>query len=213
MMSEGRCVDCGFLAYRCKLGGQGRFREHSGYVEVEQAVRNDPHAEEQIVPGESNAWKRGEPCCTRAVADLPHEIATLVSVKGMQPNAAAREAFNRERNCTRWTKYVAGLDPRQHILEANARQLEEDRRAFSREMSKLEERQAKRVHEQNWYLAKLAIGVTLAIGLVQSLLAVASLVPDSPGCRWLSRVDGWPSRICSKPSPPAPTNSESLSGV
>jgi len=209
----GKCVDCGFLAYRAKRIGQDRFREHSGYVEVEQAVRDDPYAQEQIVPGDSNSWKPGEPCCTRAVADLSGEIATLVSTKGMQANDAARTCFNRERSCERWTKYVPGLDPQQHILEASARELEKDRQAFYRDMAELEDRHAKRVDKQNWYLAKLAILVALIIGAVQILLAAASLAPDSPGCRWLSSFDGWPAQICQKPNPPAPTKSESMSGI
>jgi len=121
----GKCVDCGFLAYRAKRIGQDRFREHSGYVEVEQAVRDDPYAQEQIVSGDSNAWKPGEPFCTRAVADLSGEIATLVSTKGMQPNDAARTCFNRERSCGRWTKYVPGLDPQQ-VTYVNVRTLPAD---------------------------------------------------------------------------------------
>ena len=56
----GRCIDCGFLAFRATLMGDYRFRTHAGYHEVEQPVRENPLATEPFIPGEANAVQNGD---------------------------------------------------------------------------------------------------------------------------------------------------------
>lgn len=175
-----------------------RVRAHSGYFEVERVVRDAPLAVEKIVPGEANSWMNGELCCARSAANLQGEISSLAASRGLHGDAAVQATVDEDRNCGSFTPYVPGLDPRQHILEANARALEEDRKNFYRQMASLEENQAKRTDAQNRRLTLTAIIVTVAIGLFQCLLAIAGLVPETPGCALLKKIGGWPSQICSE---------------
>lgn len=173
----GRCVDCGFLAFRATL--MTRFRSHAGYHEVEQPVRDDPRATEPFIPGEANAVQPGELGCFVAAANLPRQIASIAAMRGVAPDDAAREVVGLDRACPRWTQYIPGLDPRHHYLELSAKALEEDRRAFYKNMAELDRRQATRADRQTRHLTWVAIWVALIIGLVQILVAAAGITPET----------------------------------
>lgn len=180
-----RCNNCGFLAMRATL--QGRHRTHGGYHEVEWPIReNPPGGPEPFVPGESNATHQGELACARAAADLQRETADIASSKKIEPYVAARDVIMRSRPCDKWTPYVPGLDPRQHLIESNARALEEDRRAFYEKMAELDRQQAGRADQQNKHLTKVAIWVTGIISVLGILVAIASMGADALACRWLN---------------------------
>src|SRR5258706_5817212 len=110
----GRCVDCGYLAFRAQNYTGLRFRGHAGYHEVERHRREAPLAAETFIPGEANAVQSGEFACFRAAANLPQEIAIRASSHGLDPHDAAREVLYRARGCASWTQYVPGLDPQLH---------------------------------------------------------------------------------------------------
>ena len=194
----GRCVNCGFLAFRAKMYGQYRFRGHSGYHEVEQPVRDNPRAAEQFIPGEANAVQDGEFGCFRGATSLPAEIADLAAANGIKPEDAARKVLQHNRACPLWTEYRPGLDPRMHYQELSALALEQDRRNFYQQMSALERQQSARDELQNRKLARLALRVTLIIGAIQLVAAIAGLTSESLGYPLVSRVREWVGWDCAR---------------
>lgn len=191
---EGRCVACGYLSIRAKRSG--RWRPHAGYHEIEQPDRENPLASFDFVPGETNALQKGELVCYRHAADLPHEIAQTAS-SGQSADEAAREAICKDRSCDRWSQYQPGLDPRQQLVELNARALEADRREFHVKMSELEQRQDDRERQQDRRLNKAALLFALIIGLAQIVASALAMTRDSIGFGWLKHIQQIVIRIIS----------------
>jgi len=168
---EGCCISCGFLAQRAQWG-QGPVR---GYLEVEGEVRDNPgQAVHIFVPTVPLRQFEADLVCYRRASVFPQEQVNNASLRA--DPARAREVLAAERSCDWWMEYEPGLNPHEHHMELNARQLEKDRREFQLRMVDLENRLRGHSDRVIRRLTWLAIGVAAIIGIIQILV---STTPDS----------------------------------
>jgi hypothetical protein len=165
-----RCADCGFLAVRAML--VNRKRVHSGCHEVEQFQRDSPAAVLDFVPGDTNAWQQGELVCFRHAADLPRERVEIAVTQKISEDQAIRAAIWNPRSCDKWDQYEPGIDPPRHLADSVTRA------------------QA----DQAGRLAKIAIWLTVIIGVPAMIAAFLAITNDSIGLRWFKAAVAWLSR-------------------
>lgn len=200
-----KCLECGFLSLRFDPWGSGpQYAE----VAVERRVRGalfhvaDPQHE-----------RYAQPCCLRGAIQFVDELAPS-GWSPSKPHIKAEEPLlrilNNERTCSKWSKYVPGMDPGRMLeglmFEALEEKLENNRQKWELMMaedyrkwvdhreqiaSALEEDRRKRDNRFNWFIAFL------------TLVGVLAMTPDAAIVRFGGWIYGlvWPPATTSQPSP------------
>ncbi len=172
-LTEGRCISCGFLAHH-----EERLLSQE-HLEVKPKERENPVGEYHesmfsSLPSLSQQ-QRIKPklgsylVCFLQKADLFAELTCRVpGSPKLEP--AVNSVLNSDRRCPHYVEYIAGLSPKEHVMERRLLALEEDRRAFQRAL----DRGAKGLM---WAALILAIG--------QIIAALIAMTPESYGAKWL----------------------------
>jgi hypothetical protein len=105
-----------------------------------------------------------------------------VNVLDTDPNRA-RQALAADRRCDEWCEHVPGFDPKEHLMEARQRWLEQDRKDFQLRMVNLEHGLTAIDRRRDRRFAWLA--VALAVGQIAAafITAYITMTPDSNGAR------------------------------
>jgi len=188
MANEGQCGTCGFLSKRTVPDGAYRSRPHMGFHEVEQIERQNPAVTFPFVPGETNAWQRGEFACFRHAADLPREMREAMASEQLDEQGAAHKILWKDRSCAQWCEYEPGISPTGHFMDLKARRLEQDRQEFQRNMHNLEVRQHAREQRAERRLTKAAIILGAMIGIAQIFASIITMSKDSIGLEWMRSI-------------------------
>jgi hypothetical protein len=193
--AAGRCISCGFLAYRPEISRLG-----FEYQEVEPHERETPEKfyrppkpKPPPRPPSRDPWtiptsppvmdvfSDGYLVCFRRRFDLPkemksaqtkHDPATGQAISSVPVHVAVREVLLSDRRCPEYVQYVAGLTPKDHLLERRVSALEEDRRSFQAAL----ETQNMGLARQGRNLAVAAIIVGALIGGAQILTMTSESV-------------------------------------
>jgi hypothetical protein len=121
---KGRCVNCGFLGKRVTPGQRAIT---PSYYEIDQYGRESGRVWGQIqdlLTGEVIT----EPICFKQVVSITEEIKLLASAADRYE--AARQTFERDRDCGSWYPYISGFGPKEHSDKLLMEQLEERRMNF-----------------------------------------------------------------------------------
>jgi hypothetical protein len=115
---KGRCISCGFLAKR----PSAQRVMPPDYYEVSLEERQQGQMFLHI-PDTFTGQISTDPACLRRAADLAQEMSGTT-------NTAAATVLGKDRHCDKWHAYTPGLNPKEHLEEFKARELERERRRF-----------------------------------------------------------------------------------
>ena len=115
----GRCISCGFLGARTL---------YPGLLEVQSWHRAQPALEFHVSARTPSVTVAAELMCYRRVTSLREEVEQIETAKELSRGEATELVLNRERHCEKWCEYEPAFDPKEHLVESKARQLDQDRK-------------------------------------------------------------------------------------
>jgi len=127
----GRCISCGFLGARTL---------YPGLLEVQSWHRAQPALEFHVSARTPSVTVAAELMCYRRVTSLREEVEQIETAKELSRGEATELVLNRERHCEKWCEYEPAFDPKEHLVESKARQLDQDRKLLQLRIVELEDR-------------------------------------------------------------------------
>ena len=165
--AEECCGTCAWLAKTVISDGISPQPMYAIYDETEEYFREHPSDGFYFV--------------TALNSSVPHRLACFRGAanlfKEAEPEGNTSSAWHaviwRDRHCPKWSQWEPGFDPRQQVAENRSRQ-------FTLAINSIEGR-----------LSRLALRVTVALGLLTLIISVLVMTPDAVGCRTVKNAVGW----------------------
>jgi len=155
-----------------------------GFYEVQMEARTvDPRKARRLhLPTVPTLELKVNLACYRQVAIFPTDELT-VGVLDTDPDRA-RRAIEAERLCDKWCAHIPGFDPKEHLLEARQREVEQERKDFQLRMINLEHGLTGVERRRDRRFAWLAIGLAFGQIAAAFITAYITMTPDSIGARF-----------------------------
>jgi len=167
----GRCISCGFLGARTL---------YPGLLEVQSWHRAQPALEFHVSARTPSVTVAAELMCYRRVTSLREEVEQIETAKELSRGEATELVLNRERHCEKWCEYEPAFDPKEHLVESKARQLDQDRKLLQLRIVELEDRIRQNSDRVIGRLTKTAIIIAAILGIAQLVVGIVQFRTPTP---------------------------------